>query len=130
MSIGIEPCYTRIRMMNEAADTPEPKRALAEYWGVACDLEDRAILSVHIKRTYDLTRKGECARSEVQLPLIQTALLSSDGEPVFRESDLLPVKRGADLVVLGTACGRGRTSLISSIAWRGGAVRYLVLGER
>ncbi len=117
---------------NIAADAndPAPKPDAAAYWMLASDVQGRQIISVHCKRTYQLMPNGRCVRTPTQLPLWVAPLCDDDGNVVFCEGDVMPVKTGMDLVVMGTAYGRGRTELDACIAVGSARWSYRVRGNR
>ncbi|MCY1060898.1 DUF2169 domain-containing protein [Nannocystis sp. SCPEA4] len=99
---------------------------------LAADSEQRQIVSVHVKRTYDLLPTGECVRADVQQPFLNMAGDElEDGAPP--ELDIIPYKAATDLIVMATAhAPRGRkvTQVVASLEF--GAIRreYLVNGDR
>ncbi|MDC0671628.1 DUF2169 family type VI secretion system accessory protein [Nannocystis radixulma] len=99
---------------------------------LAADSEQRQIVSVHVKRTYDLLPTGECVRAEVQQPFLNMVGDElEDGAPP--ELDIIPYKAATDLIVMATAhAPRGRkvTQVVASLEF--GAIRreYLVHGDR
>ncbi len=109
---------------------PAPKPDAAAYWTLAGNLQGQQIISVHCKRTYQLMPNGRCVRAPRQLPLWVAPLCDDDGNEVFCEGDIMPVKAGMDLVVMGTAYGRGRTELHASIAVGNARFSYRVQGTR
>jgi hypothetical protein len=67
---------------------------------LAIDERDRQIVSVHAKLTYEILASGELRLADLQQPLLAPAPESE--EPV-RETDVLPVKTGTDLIILASA---------------------------
>jgi len=109
---------------------PNPKPRVAEYWTLLGDLEGQQIVSVHVKRTYELLPDGRCKRAEKQMPLVMAPLVDPDGNEVFFEGDVMPVKSGTDLVIMGTVHGNGARELTASIGVGDRRFAYQVFGTR
>jgi hypothetical protein len=117
--------------MKEVVADPPPKRPATEYWTLLSDLDGFQIVSIHVKRTYLLREDGACIAAPAQMPLMVRPLLNPEGEPVFHEGDVMPVKSGCDLVVMGTVFGRaGAKHTTASIAVGERRIEYCVHGTR
>lgn len=99
-------------------------------WSLMSDHEGRLLLGVHAKRTYALQRDGRCSRDTPQAPLLVRPIINPDGDEVFTETDVVPSKAGVDVVVMGSAHGRGRRQSEMSIRLAGRTIRYAVFGPR
>lgn len=114
----------------EAVGESPPLRPPHEYWTLLSDLDDRQIVSIHVKRTYRLLADGRCEPAPQQMPLMMAPLVDGEGNQVFFEGDVMPVKAGADLIVMGTAYGSGARELTASIAVADHRFVYRVFGSR
>lgn len=94
--------------------------------------DSRWMLSVLTKRTYRVGKDGRLSVAEEQVPLTVEPV----DDPVrpkllLADSDLYPIKRRTDLVVLGHTYGDGRRQYEANVSVQGQVVkRILVVGER
>ncbi|MBZ5708401.1 DUF2169 family type VI secretion system accessory protein [Nannocystis pusilla] len=99
---------------------------------LAADAERRQIVSVHVKRTYDLLPNGECVRAEIQQPFLNMVSNElEEGAPP--ELDIIPYKAATDLIVMATAHappGRKATQVVASLEFGDIRREYLIHGDR
>lgn len=88
-------------MSTAATRFPDPLPALA------LDGAGRQIVSVLVKRTYDIQGTGRCTLAEKQLPLDTRPLEGKDCPPWATELDVAPFKPATDVVVFGKAYAPG-----------------------
>jgi hypothetical protein len=109
---------------------------LTEAVVLAADDQGRPIVSVHVKRTYDIREDGTCHTSEIQQPFLNSRLEDDDEsqeDGIPPESDILPQKAATDLIVMASAVapqGKRTTSLVASIEVGDRVREYLVHGDR
>lgn len=103
----------------------------------ANDPNGNPILSVIVKRTYDLNRDDRCTSSEIQLPLLSSDKFFNNGDPVTAccefESDYIPYKPYADVVLNGKAhapSNKPVPSLLCSIIFGDQKKSIQVIGDR
>jgi len=96
------------------------------------DPDGKFILSVLVKRTYTLSRHGECIVADEQLPLCEEPEFNPDDPALLvRDSDLFPYKPRSDVIVMGHAYGyTGRRQFKAVVRVGDATKQILVQGER
>jgi len=98
----------------------------------AKDPDGAFILSVLTKRTYIVSRRGECVPAGDQLPLCEDPEFDPDDPNLLlQDSDLIPYKLRTDIVVKGHAHGyNGRRQFYASVQVGEAVKQILVQGDR
>lgn len=115
--------------MNTPASPPDKLGPSATYL-LGADHEGRQIVSVHVKRTYDLKPDGRCIFAEQQGPLLVGPGPDDPPDGGFSETDIIPFKRSTDLIVMAHAWARGATRVTASIRVGSTQIQYAVQGDR
>ena len=104
---------------------------------LAADGKGNLIVSVHVKRTYQLLPTGECRVADEQAPFLSgepTELPgASPDDNVFPELDIIPHKMATDLIVMASAyarAGKHTKRMIAGIDCGEFQHRMLVQGNR
>jgi len=101
------------------AAAPDSRQAVL----LATDGTGNLIVSVHVKRTFQLLPTGECQIADVQAPFLSgepseprangeagaaagAGVVGSDDDNVFPELDIIPHKMATDLIVMASAYAR------------------------
>ena len=121
------------------AAAPDSRQAVM----LAADGKGNLIVSVHVKRTYQLLPTGECRVADEQAPFLSgepaepppdaPAGASPDGDNVFPELDIIPHKLATDLIVMASAharAGKPTKRMIAGIDCGELQHRMLVQGNR
>ena len=88
----------------------------------------RQIVSIHVKKMYQLMDDGTCAGGPGEQPLLLGN--AEAGETEFNETDVIPFKQNTDLIVMSQAWARGKTSVVAGIRVEELTLRYQVFGDR
>jgi hypothetical protein len=117
------------------AAAPDSRQAML----LATDGKGRLIVSVHVKRTYQLLPTGECRLADEQAPFLTGEPrepadgAAPDPDDIFPELDILPYKMTTDLIVMATAharAGKPTKRMIAGIDCGELQYRMLVQGDR
>lgn len=93
------------------------------------DPAGRWILSAICTRTYSLAADGTCTVAAEQKPLVGEPVF--DGDLLLADTDFFPWKLRTDLVVVGHAYGRGKSSFDAAVAVDGKVQKRIrVIGDR
>jgi hypothetical protein len=116
-----------------------PSSPLTEIALLAADAQGRPIVSIHVKRTYQLGPDGRCRLAPVQEPFLNSRLgdegpdeetREDDGLPP--ETDIIPVKLDTDLIVMASAVAPrgGVPKMTASIELGESRWPFLIHGDR
>jgi hypothetical protein len=118
------------------AAAPDSRQAVL----LAADGKGNLIVSIHVKRTFQLLPTGECRIADEQAaflngepPAPSEPSPSAGGDDVFPELDILPHKLATDLIVMASAHARGgkpTKRMIAGIDCGDFQRRMLVQGDR
>ena len=95
------------------------------------DPEGRPILSVLVKKTYELVPGRRCMPAVELLPLIEEPVYDAADRTLLHDTDLFPMKLMTDVVLKATAYAPARTSsFIASVKVGGDTKQITVVGDR
>ncbi len=90
------------------------------------------ILSIIVKRTYDIEENGNCILSDYQVPII-SEIISYEDYPklISNDTDLYPFKYFTDIIIKGKAFAMRKSSrFLAEVEIDRNKISYLIVGNR